>query len=101
MSETGRVSCQNKSVKLVHLFGFYYKENNFLCKAYWPHFEEYQFVRQESCFPAPSVMESFGVEIDLKPTCFDPPFRSLFTVPANMFCIELYSLSLVYRSIRP
>jgi hypothetical protein len=48
------------------------------------HLEEHQFFRQESCFPAPSVAEYFGVEIDFKASCLDPPFRSLFAVPANI-----------------
>jgi hypothetical protein len=47
------------------------------------------------------VMEYFGVEIDFKPSCLDPPFRSLFAVPTNMLCSEFYSLSLVYRRVRP
>ena len=75
--------------------------HNFLCKAYWPHFEEHQFVRQESFFPAPSVMEYFGVEIDFRPSCLDPPFRSLFAVPTNIFCSELYRLYFLYRRVRP
>jgi hypothetical protein len=75
--------------------------HNLLYKAYCPHFEEHQFVRNGNFFlPPPSVMEYFGAEIDFKLTCLDPPFRSLFAVPTNKFCNEPYCLSLVYPSVR-